>query len=85
MATLSVRLPEDLAIRLEEDARLSHRTRGELVREALASYFQAKERARVEEGLGVASQLVRKESMRILAEFEPVDPEALESAEGHHP
>jgi len=58
---------------------------GELVREALESYFHAKERARLEQGLGVASQLVRKESMRILEEFEPVDEEALESAEGHHP
>lgn len=37
---------------------------GELVREALESYFHAKERARLEQGLGIASQLVRKESMR---------------------
>ncbi len=84
MATLSVRLPEELANRLEEDARLANKTRGELVREALVSYFRAQERTRIEEKLGIASHLVREESMRVLAEFEPVDPETLDNAEGRH-
>jgi len=80
MATLSVHLPEELANRLEQDACLANKTRAELVREALTSYFRAQERARTQEELAIASHLVRQESMRVLKKFEPVDTEALDNA-----
>ncbi|QTF91967.1 ribbon-helix-helix protein, CopG family [Halomonas sp. BM-2019] len=45
-STLSIRFPEDLERRLDEEARLAHKGRSELVREAVQEYVLRLERER---------------------------------------
>lgn len=46
MSTLSIRFPEELERKLAEEARLSHKGRSELVREAVKEYVQHREQER---------------------------------------
>ena len=46
MATLSIRLSEDLEEKLEQEARLRETNRSEVAREALADYLRRQERER---------------------------------------
>lgn len=46
MGNISVRLPESVEAVLEHEARLSHRNRSELVREAITEYVARRERQR---------------------------------------
>lgn len=46
MSTLNVRLPEDLASRLAQEAELSHKPRSELAREAIRAYMERQEQER---------------------------------------
>ncbi|MBB3189566.1 ribbon-helix-helix protein, CopG family [Halomonas cerina] len=46
MSTLSIRFPEDLERKLAEEARLAHKGRSELVREAVQEYVLRRERER---------------------------------------
>lgn len=47
MGMLSVRLPDDIETRLDEEARLSHRKRAEIIREAVVLHLRKLERERV--------------------------------------
>lgn len=46
MGTLNVRLPDELTRTLEREAKLSHRPRSELAREAIREYLERLERER---------------------------------------
>jgi predicted DNA-binding protein len=46
LSNISIRLPEDLETRLDQEARLSGKKRSELVREAIVSHLRRLERAR---------------------------------------
>ncbi len=46
MSTISIRFPEDLERKLSEEARLTHKGRSELVREAVQEYVQRREQER---------------------------------------
>ncbi len=46
MGTLNVRLPDELTRSLEHEAKLSHRPRSELAREAIREYLERLERER---------------------------------------
>jgi metal-responsive CopG/Arc/MetJ family transcriptional regulator len=46
MGTLSIRFPEDLERKLSEEARLAHKGRSELVREAVQEYVRRREEQR---------------------------------------
>lgn len=46
MTTLSIRFPDDLEHKLDEEARLANKGRSELVREAVQEYVQRREKER---------------------------------------
>jgi metal-responsive CopG/Arc/MetJ family transcriptional regulator len=51
MSTLSIRFPEDLERKLDEEARRAHKGRSELVREAVQEYVQRREKERFMQGM----------------------------------
>jgi predicted transcriptional regulator len=74
MGNISVRLPEDIEAVLEHEARLSDRSRSELVREAITEYVARRARQRfLEQMVGAA---------RALAADTDARGEALDIAEG---
>lgn len=87
MGTLSIRLPEDLVEKLEKEARLLHKGRSELARDAIAEYVASKERERFMSGFLSEARAVyayedrRREATEVDAEFLPLDNEALDIAE----
>jgi predicted DNA-binding protein len=89
MSHLSVRLPEDLDQKLNEEARRANKKRGELVREAITIYIEKCERERfIGELVGEAravygNESLRRETMDLAEEFLPQDNEALDVAEGN--
>ena len=91
MSTLSIRLPEDLDRQLEKEAKLSHKKRSELVRDALAEYLRKRERDRfmaelvAEARAAHAAAAIRREALQIEEEFLPLDNEALDIAEERKP
>jgi predicted transcriptional regulator len=56
MGNISVRLPEEVEAVLEHEAHLSHRTRSELVREAITEYVARRERQRFLEEIVAAAR-----------------------------
>ena len=74
MGNISVRLPEEVEAVLEYEAKLSHRTRSELVREAITDYVARRKRQRFQEEMAAAA--------RVLAADADVREEALGLAEG---
>ena len=83
MAVISLRLPEDLEAKLEEQARLSNRPRSELAREAIADYLARLERERFLSSLETAARNLasdprsRREALTIAEQFLPLENEAL--------
>lgn len=83
---LSIRLPKDLEDKLAAEARLSHKKRAEVLREALTAHLRALERERFLGKLVQASKAIdREESLAVSEEFLPLDNEALDIAEGRKP
>ena len=74
MGNISVRLPEEVEAVLEHEANLSHRSRSELVREAITEYVARRERQRFQEQMVSAA--------RALAADAEARGEALGIAEG---
>jgi len=74
MGNISVRLPEEVEAVLEHEARLSDRSRSELVREAITEYVARRERQRFQEEMASAA--------RALAADAEARGEALGVAEG---
>jgi len=56
MGNISVRLPEEVEAVLEHEAHLSHRSRSELVREAITEYVARRERQRFQEKMASAAR-----------------------------
>lgn len=83
MPTLSVRFPDDLERKLAAEARLAHKGRSELVREAVQEYVVRRERERfmrdmiheMKEWLG--DHTARADSRELMAELPEDDMDAV--------
>ncbi len=84
MSTLSLRIPDDLDRRLEEEASREHKSRSELVREAVADYLVRKEKERflsdfvAEARAGYRNAAILQDAQTIADAFLPVENEALD-------
>jgi metal-responsive CopG/Arc/MetJ family transcriptional regulator len=87
MAGLSLRLPEDLESRLDDEARLQGVPRSEIARSAIVEFLERKERERqiaafVAEAQAAYSDAdIRKEALDLAKEALPLDNEGLHVAE----
>lgn len=87
MAGLSLRLPEDLEARLDEEARREGLGRSELARAAIAEFLDRKERERyiaafvAEARAAYADSELRAEALALGEEALPLDNEGLQIAE----
>lgn len=78
MATLNMRLDDDLELRLAREASLENQTRSELARTAIASYLALRERSRFQaELLRAARARGDREALASAAEALYTDNEAL--------
>lgn len=89
MATLSLRLPDDVDALLEREARHSERAKSDLVREAITDFLQRQERQRFLDAIARAARSSSDaEALGIAEEALPLDNESLaltESASVHEP
>ena len=87
MATLSIRLSDDLEEKLEQEARLRETNRSEVAREALADFLRRQEQERFMAELLEAARHLKDdpETLRLVEEWLPIDNEAMEIAEGRPP
>lgn len=89
MPALSLRLPEDLDRRLEDEASLEQLPRSEVVRIAITDYLARRERDRfmaelvAEARTAYGNGAIRKEALEMAEEGVAVSNEALDNAEGH--
>lgn len=83
MRTLSIRIPDALEERLEREAKVAHRKRSDLVREAVGRYLEELERERFTSEMVRAANAVSRdpEIERVAKEFAEAEAEALERAE----
>ncbi len=88
MATLTLRLPNDLDRKLTALAVQTHQNRSELARTALEKFLRELERKQLMDTLvaeakaAYADEAVCQHAREIAEEFFPLDNEALDSAEG---
>lgn len=79
MSNISIRLPEDLENKLEEEAQRAHKKRSELAREAIADYLQRVERERFLDDMVRAARVLYsnpeavEEARQIQVDFDAVD------------
>jgi len=91
MATLTLRLPDNLDRQLTALAAQTQQNRSELVRMALEKFLRDQERKQLMDALvseakaAYADEAVRREAREIAEEFLPLDNEALDIAEGRKP
>ena len=91
MPALSLRLPEDLDRRLEDEANLERLPRSEVVRIAISDYLARRERERfmaelvAEARTAYADQAIRREALELAEEGIVTSNEALDIAEGRKP
>lgn len=87
MAGFSLRLPDDLESRLDEEARRTGVGRSEIAREAIAEFLALKERQRTlaafvaEARAAYADPKIRKDALVLAEEALPLDNEGLRVAE----
>lgn len=87
MAGFSLRLPEDLESRLDDEARREGVARSEIARTAIAEFLARKERQRTiaafvaEAHAAYADPKIRKEALTLAEEAVPLDNEGLHVAE----
>jgi predicted transcriptional regulator len=87
MAGFSLRLPEDLESRLDEEARREGVARSEIARTAIAEFLERRERQRyiaafvAEARAAYADPKIRKEALALAEEAVPLDNEGLRVAE----
>lgn len=83
MTIVSIRLPEDLEIKLEREARLMNRPRSEIARDAIAGYLEQAERERFLARLEAAARSLasdieaRGEVLAVAESLLPLENEAL--------
>ena len=91
MATLTLRLPDDLDRQLTALAAQTQQNRSELARTALEKFLRDQEQERLMAEMVKAARFLatnseaRAESLAIAEEFLPLDNEALDLAEGRKP
>jgi len=91
MPALSLRLPEDLDHRLDEEAQREGLPRSEVARQAITDYLARRERERfmaelvAEAKAAYADESLRLEALDIAGNFQDADNEALDRAEGRKP
>ncbi|MGH8252244.1 MAG: ribbon-helix-helix protein, CopG family [Steroidobacteraceae bacterium] len=91
MAGFSLRLPEDLESRLEEEARREGLARSEVARTAIAEFLERRERARyiaafvAEARAAYADPNIRQEALALAEEAVALDNEGLRVAESRGP
>lgn len=91
MPALSLRLPEDLDHRLEEEAHREGLPRSEVARQAISDYLARRERERfmaelvAEARAAYTNETIRREALEMAEEFREADNEALDIAEGRKP
>lgn len=91
MATLTLRLPDDLDRQLTVLAEQTHKNRSELARTALEKFVRDQEREQLLAGMAEAFRFLatnpdaRAHSLAIAEEFLPLDIEALDISEGRKP
>ncbi len=87
MGALSLRLPDDLETRLDEEARRAGVARSEVARVAITEFLHRKERERflaafvAEARAAYGDPAIRQEALAIAEEALPLDNEALDLAE----
>lgn len=83
MSVISLRLPDELEAKLEEEARLSSRLRSEVARDAISDYLARLERERFLASLEAAARNLAsdpessREALSVAEQFLPFDNEAL--------
>jgi predicted transcriptional regulator len=83
MATLNMRLDDELERRLAHEAAIEDRTRSELARAAIAAFLEQRERDRfLAEIARAAREREGREALAVAEEALPTDNEALELVEG---
>jgi predicted transcriptional regulator len=91
MAGFSLRLPEDLESRLDDEARREGVARSEVARTAIAEFLERKERQRylaafvAEARAAYADPKIRKEALALAEDAVPLDNEGLRVAERRGP
>lgn len=91
MATLTLRLPDNLDRQLSMLAEKTHQNRSELARTALEKFLRDQERKQFMDTLiseakaAYADESVRRETRKIAEDFLPLDNETLDIAEGRKP
>jgi metal-responsive CopG/Arc/MetJ family transcriptional regulator len=91
MAGFSLRLPDDLESRLDEEARREGLARSEVARAAIAEFLERRERARymaafvAEARTAYGDPKIRKEARALAEEALPLDNEGLRVAERRGP
>lgn len=91
MGAMSLRLPDELVVRLDAEVALDGRARSEIVRTALAEYLLRRERERFMADVVAAARVLaqdpaaRAEAQEIAEDFLPLENEALDLAEGRRP
>ena len=87
MSSLSVRLPDELESKLDEEARRAGVARSELARSAIAEFLERKERERyiaafvAEAQVAYTDPKIRREALGLAEEALPLDNEGLRVAE----
>lgn len=88
MKTLSIRVPDELEERLDEEARLTGKRKSELARDVLGRFLDERERERLLAEMLRAAEFISTdpdavaETRRISEELAVADAESLEIAEG---
>lgn len=82
MTTISLRLPDTLSQRLEQEMASSHQSRSELIRLALENFLHERQRQRLLSAFAAEVALLdREEIASLAADFADAEDEALERAE----
>jgi metal-responsive CopG/Arc/MetJ family transcriptional regulator len=82
MTTISLRLPDTLSQRLEQEMVSSHQSRSELIRLALENFLHERQRQRLLSAFAAEAALLDREEIAALAaDFADAEDEALERAE----
>ena len=82
MTTISLRLPDDLSRRLEQEMASSHQSRSELIRLALENFLSERHRQRLLAAFAAEAALLDREEIAALAaDFAEAEDQALEHAE----
>ena len=82
MTMISLRLPDTLSQRLEQEMVSSHQSRSELIRLALENFLHERQRQRLLSAFAAEAALLDREEIAALAaDFADAEDEALERAE----